>query len=868
MNKELKIWDTGKRVEWYIDKFMSWMEEYDLSIGAEVSVKHNKQKGKVLIFLGNENNFEELSSKEVIIMMKILLMFNIVSFSDSESHSEEITKNDQLFLQNYRVSSVRKNWRETFIKSHKNFVHLDKDELGEDDDSINHYIFDNHKKGLYSFFWAFGEFHKDKKGKYSTDEKKLMDIWTIKEIFKDFDNELKSLCLKIYRRSKPVIRISDMESIDWKDLKIENLKFKENDELESKIWNLANILASGKNISIPIMQRKYVWPKELIKRLLDDIFEIDVDDKKFHFIGSIVYREKDKDMRILDGQQRLTTMFLILTAICGIYFSEDSKEAKISIPSYLKTLFPWVNKNQRNDKCLYNRFKHITGNEDFENFHKILENGDSSNSKASFFNSNFILAQDIINERFLALLDEEKQVFLDDVFQKTVERVAFTITKNQVESEYSIFAKLNTLSEPLNQIDLLKNQLLPYCKEAVLDDEETAIQQKFYDEIYKKFSGKNSSISEPSVKKFIKYFVSLYQNEHLEKGNKKLNLFDKVALIIRNKWNIEENTLNEFKFGILLKNIGQEIESFLSITDKSFYTQKNNMYYEYSDILLSFDQRYVYAPLIKSILVKGVKKDSQLDSSTEEGRKRINKIREVLFEIERYELFFQVVLYRGQSISKIIEKIINEVSNYEEITKEKMRKIFSMEKILSNQLLIPEIETFAKQVSEQPTPNKVSVLILNRMKFFYNNNESIKLTTTFNVSYLKKPTREHILPQKIDTSLREEIFSNSSSLTKSKTFNDDEFNKLHKEYLDFIGNIILVESSDNSKLSNKSSKAKAKIYKSMNYLQNDPSYNGLEKNRKENKLSLPQKIDLQELGFENIKERSELISKYLEKIYS
>ncbi len=72
---------------------------------------------------------------------------------------------------------------------------------------------------------------------------------------------------------------------------------------------------------IPIYQRVYSWEKEQCKELSDDIIKIGGDDKMDgHFIGSILYvldgiTHSDNPLLIIDGQQRLTTITLLLTAL-------------------------------------------------------------------------------------------------------------------------------------------------------------------------------------------------------------------------------------------------------------------------------------------------------------------------------------------------------------------------------------------------------------------------------------------------------------------------------------------------------------------------------------------------------------------------
>ena len=70
---------------------------------------------------------------------------------------------------------------------------------------------------------------------------------------------------------------------------------------------------------IPVYQRNYDWSTGQSKQLFDDILEVGLNIKmNAHFIGSIVYVHDDvytasriKELTVIDGQQRLTTLTLI-----------------------------------------------------------------------------------------------------------------------------------------------------------------------------------------------------------------------------------------------------------------------------------------------------------------------------------------------------------------------------------------------------------------------------------------------------------------------------------------------------------------------------------------------------------------------------
>lgn len=91
--------------------------------------------------------------------------------------------------------------------------------------------------------------------------------------------------------------------------------------------------------SIPVYQRNYTWEEENCEKLLQDIVSIS-QNKKTHFMGSITYilqwkedKERFRQLQefvIIDGQQRITTLMLLLKAIeTKIQDEEIKKEINI-----------------------------------------------------------------------------------------------------------------------------------------------------------------------------------------------------------------------------------------------------------------------------------------------------------------------------------------------------------------------------------------------------------------------------------------------------------------------------------------------------------------------------------------------------------
>ena len=88
-----------------------------------------------------------------------------------------------------------------------------------------------------------------------------------------------------------------------------------------KLWMLRDFIGTNKVLfRIPVYQRNYDWSESNCNRLLDDIYTIMESGEK-HFLGTIVFMAARsggftlQEYVIIDGQQRLTTLMLILKAL-------------------------------------------------------------------------------------------------------------------------------------------------------------------------------------------------------------------------------------------------------------------------------------------------------------------------------------------------------------------------------------------------------------------------------------------------------------------------------------------------------------------------------------------------------------------------
>ena len=80
-----------------------------------------------------------------------------------------------------------------------------------------------------------------------------------------------------------------------------------------------------KDSEIPNYQRGYKWEISNVEDLLNDINSINDNDKKEHCLHNLTIIENENKWEIVDGQQRLTTIFLILKYLGKEYYSLSYK---------------------------------------------------------------------------------------------------------------------------------------------------------------------------------------------------------------------------------------------------------------------------------------------------------------------------------------------------------------------------------------------------------------------------------------------------------------------------------------------------------------------------------------------------------------
>ncbi len=217
--------------------------------------------------------------------------------------------------------------------------------------------------------------------------------------------------------------------------------------MEAKEATLLRFFEENQNnqFVIPIYQRLYSWGKEQCKQLWDDIIKIGGNDKmNGHFIGSILYARVDdthsSPLLIIDGQQRLTTITLLLIALRN-HSSDEVKRKEIE--SYL------INSNKDGDK----KFRLILSESDKDTLLSLIDKDRRKPSEPSLkIVENFELFEEWIRKN----TDKLETIF------KGLEKlmIVWIALKKEKDDPQLIFESMNSKGIELTQADLIRNYIL------------------------------------------------------------------------------------------------------------------------------------------------------------------------------------------------------------------------------------------------------------------------------------------------------------------------------------------------------------------------------------------------------------------------
>lgn len=221
--------------------------------------------------------------------------------------------------------------------------------------------------------------------------------------------------------------------------------------MDARKGNIYEILNGNRQFLIPVYQRFYSWDIDQCKRLWNDIVEMQRKGKAGHFVGSIVNIAEQamptgvQKYMIIDGQQRMTTLTLLLLALRD-YAIKNPSDTTINARRIDNMLLK--NEYESGDE----RYKLLLTETDRDILISLVEEKPISES---------IRSRLIENYNFFANKLADKEIQPAEVYESIGKLQIVNITLDRaVDDAQAIFESLNSTGKELSESDLIRNYVL------------------------------------------------------------------------------------------------------------------------------------------------------------------------------------------------------------------------------------------------------------------------------------------------------------------------------------------------------------------------------------------------------------------------
>lgn len=196
--------------------------------------------------------------------------------------------------------------------------------------------------------------------------------------------------------------------------------------------------------SIPVYQRKYSWEIQQCRQLWNDV-RLLIGNKKTHFFGSVVrLSDEYEHKQIIDGQQRLTTVSLLLLALLQL-IRDDKKESSRTVKNNIESNL-WFDKD---DNTQLSRIEHVDS--DAKAYSALIEG-----EKNKYDNSSSMT----INFRYFYHEVLSADYSLEDIYDAINRLVIADVQLSSNDDPQEVFESLNSTGLALSDGDKIRNFML------------------------------------------------------------------------------------------------------------------------------------------------------------------------------------------------------------------------------------------------------------------------------------------------------------------------------------------------------------------------------------------------------------------------
>lgn len=217
---------------------------------------------------------------------------------------------------------------------------------------------------------------------------------------------------------------------------------------------------------IPDYQRPYAWGENECQTLWDDIFNFAIpddgstefDSNSEYFLGPIVtFKNDNGKMEVIDGQQRLTTLMLLLRAFYS-KFGHMQDKASIATKQNIEKCLWKTDEFGEPDMDALKIDSEVATDKDKEEFLDILRTGDASKGQKSRYADNYRFFQDSI-QNFLGKFPTYFAYLPTRIMNNCI---LLPIEAESQDTALRIFSTLNDRGKPLSDADIFKAQFYKF----------------------------------------------------------------------------------------------------------------------------------------------------------------------------------------------------------------------------------------------------------------------------------------------------------------------------------------------------------------------------------------------------------------------
>lgn len=237
--------------------------------------------------------------------------------------------------------------------------------------------------------------------------------------------------------------------------------------MDAKAKKVSEILHSGDQYLVPFFQRSYSWTRKHWERLFDDVLALMQDGgTRQHFLGPLDCTAAEHTPTVvpgyllIDGQQRLTTLTILLAALRDVAKSNGLKDLADEIMENFL-----IHKRKKE----LQRYKVVPRLGDREILAAVVD-GDGQKQYAQ---SGIMKAYRFFRSELEALGEEKDGANLEKLFHATTLNLSLVVVTIDGENPYEIFESLNSTGLPLEESDLIRNflfMLVPLPDQADFND--------------------------------------------------------------------------------------------------------------------------------------------------------------------------------------------------------------------------------------------------------------------------------------------------------------------------------------------------------------------------------------------------------------